>query len=84
MKTWSKLFELFKSSNYNQEEVNIVDSIAKSKALYKKLISIAHPDKNPTQEELAKILTERINANRFNYKELRNIEQEIHNKLTKE
>ncbi|WP_244267646.1 hypothetical protein [Bacteroides oleiciplenus] len=63
--------------------MNIVDSIAKSKILYKKLISITHPDRNPTQEELAKVLSERINANRYNYRELKNIEQEVYKKLLK-
>lgn len=83
MNIWNRLIELFNSSNSNREEMNIVDSIAKSKILYKKLISITHPDRNPTQEELAKVLSERINANRYNYRELKNIEQEVYKKLLK-
>lgn len=83
MNIWNILIGLLNSSNSNREEVNIVESIVKSKILYKKLISIAHPDRNPTQEELAKILSERINANRYNYKELQNIEQEVYKKISK-
>lgn len=83
MNIWNRLIGLLNSSNSNREEVNIVESIVKSKILYKKLISIAHPDRNPTQEELAKILSERINANRYNYKELQNIEQEVYKKISK-
>ncbi|EKU88940.1 hypothetical protein HMPREF9447_03814 [Bacteroides oleiciplenus YIT 12058] len=83
MNIWNRLIELFNSSTSNHEEMNIVDSIAKSKILYKKLISITHPDRNPTQEELAKVLSERINANRYNYRELKNIEQEVYKKLLK-
>lgn len=66
-----------------KEALNIVDSIAKSKSLYKKLIKSAHPDKNPTQKEIAQELTNRLNANKFNYAELIKIEKEIHTKLIK-
>ncbi len=65
----------------NREEVNVVISIAKAKALYKELIIKAHPDKHPLKEELAKELTEQINHNRYNYKELIKIKERIIQKL---
>ena len=36
------------------ESNNVVESIAKSKMLYKELIKKSHPDKHPQKEKLAK------------------------------
>lgn len=74
-------FLLIKKGESKKEALNIVDSIAKSKTLYKKLIKITHPDKNPKQKEIAQDLTNRLNANRFNYSALIEIEKEINIKL---
>ena len=62
-------------------EVNVVDSIVKARKLYKELIIKAHPDRNPNNIELAKTLSQQINENRYNYAELKKLQQIINNKL---
>ena len=52
------------------ESVNVVESIASAKSLHKELIRLAHPDKNPMKVELAQEITELLNMNRYNYREL--------------
>ena len=79
LKWISKIFHL--SSTSVKEENNIVQSIAKAKALHRVLISKAHPYKNPSKEELAKVLTEEINNNRYNYRELLKLKQRIETEL---
>ncbi len=63
------------------ESVNVVESIASAKALHKELIIKAHPDKNPTKVELAQELSELINVNRFNYRELLKLKERVENEL---
>ena len=63
------------------ESLNIVESIANAKALHKELIRIAHPDKNPNNIEIAKELSELININRYNYKELLILKKRIEREL---
>lgn len=63
------------------ESVNVVESIAGAKALYKELILKAHPDKNPMKIELAQELSELINVNRFNYQELLKLKKRVENEL---
>lgn len=63
------------------ESNNVVESIAKSKVLYKELIKKSHPDKHPEKEELAKEITELINNNRYNYRELLKLKERIENEL---
>ena len=60
---------------------NVVNSIAKAKSLHKRLIVLSHPDKNPNKIELATKISESINENRNNYKELLKLEQQIKNEL---
>ena len=62
-------------------EVNVVDSIVKARKLYKELIIKAHPDRNPNNIELAKTLSQQITENRYNYAELKKLQQIINNKL---
>ncbi len=62
------------------EGLNVVAGISKAKALYKKLIVYAHPDKHPDNIEYYQKLTDRITANRYNYNELLKIEKELDNK----
>ena len=52
------------------ESNNVVESIAKSKMLYKELIKKSHPDKHPQKEKLAKEIAELVNNNRYNYREI--------------
>ena len=63
------------------ESSNVVESIAKSKVLYKELIRKSHPDKHPQKEELAMEFTELVNNNRFNYRELLKLKERIENEL---
>ena len=77
MISWFKKF--FKNSNKDSihEGINVVESIGKAKSLYKELIILAHPDRHPNREELYQELTNRINANRYNYNELVKIKEEL-------
>lgn len=60
---------------------NVVNSIAKAKSLHKRLIVLSIYDKNPNKIELATKISESINENRYNYKELLKLEQQIKNEL---
>lgn len=64
-----------------KESNNVVESIAKSKMLYKELIRKSHPDKHPHKEELAKEFTELVNNNRYNYQELLRLKKLIEKQL---
>ena len=79
MLKWLKKF--FASSKQAHEELNIVNSIANAKQLYKELIVKAHPDKHPNNVELAQSITESINNNRYNYNELLKLKTIIENEL---
>lgn len=63
------------------ESTNIVESIASAKSLHKELIRKAHPDKNPKKVELAQEITELLNMNRYNYRELLKLKERIENEL---
>lgn len=75
---FKKMFTPQKRSN---EELNVINSIAKAKKLYKELIIKAHPDKHPNNMELAQSLTEEINNNRYNYNELLKLKEIIEKDL---
>ena len=62
-------------------EVNVVDSIVKARKLYKELILKAHPDRNPDNVDLAKTLSQQVSENRYNYAELKKLQQIINEKL---
>lgn len=68
-------------SEFKEEAFNVVESIAKAKGLHKKLILLSHPDKYPNKIELATKLSELVNANRYNYRELLKLEERIKNEL---
>lgn len=63
--------------NAKVETDNIVLGIANAKALHRRLVIMAHPDKNPSQRELAEEITKLINKNKYNYNELVRLEQRI-------
>lgn len=63
------------------ESVNIVESIAGAKSLHKELILKSHPDKHPDKEELAKEITDLVNENRYNYRELLRLKERIEGEL---
>lgn len=83
MFSWFKrLFISHKKRNEAiSESVNIVESIASAKSLHKELIRKAHPDKNPMKIELAQELTELLNMNRYNHRELLKLKERIENEL---
>lgn len=66
------------------ETANIVASMSKSHKLYKKLVLLAHPDRNPGKTEIAHEIMEQINIYRYNYRELSKLEQRVNNELKNE
>lgn len=76
---WLK--KIFTPKKRDNEELNVINSIANAKRLYKELIVKAHPDKHPNNIELAQFLTEEINNSRYNYNELVKLEKMIKEKL---
>ncbi len=81
MINWIKRLFQKKENESVKESINVVASIGKAKSLYKDLIVKAHPDKHPSQSELATTLTELINKNRYNYSELLKIKNRIETEL---
>ena len=83
MFSWFK--RLFLSQKHRKEaiseSINVVESIAGAKTLHKELIRKAHPDKHSDKEELAKEITDLINENRYNYRELLRLKERIENEL---
>lgn len=75
------LVSLFRPSSKREDCINIVQSMARCKQLYKELSVLAHPDKHPYNSELATEIMNEINANRFNYSELIRIEKKIKEEL---
>jgi hypothetical protein len=69
------------SFDYNIESQNVVESIFKSKKLYKELIKICHPDKNPDKSQIANDLSQLLNENRYNYRNLIEIQKRINEEL---
>ena len=83
MLRWFKRFFLSRKNRKEviRESVNVIESIASAKALHKELIRKAHPDKNPEKVDLAQELSELINVNRFNYRELLKLKERIEKEL---
>lgn len=80
-KIFSYIRRIFVKKDSSHEELNIVNSMANAKKLYKELIIKAHPDKHPNNVELAQSITESINNNRYNYNELLKLKSKIENEL---
>ena len=70
-----------KKVKMTHEEVNVVESVVKAKKLYKELILKAHPDRYVDKMEVAQSFTEKVNANRFNYRELLKLKELIEKEL---
>lgn len=81
MKTFFHKLLAYFSTQAENEQTNVVDSIVKSKRLYQHLILLCHPDRNPLKQDLAQELTNMLNANRYNYNELIRIKGIIETKL---
>lgn len=66
------------SGNYKEETENIVNSISKSRSLYKSLIIKVHPDRfTDGRKEIAEQFTSKLTENKRNYKKLLDIQLEI-------
>jgi len=70
-----------KTKDLEKSMTNIMQSFSHSQPLYKKLIRQCHPDNfiNSEQRERAVEYSKRINQNRYDYSELKKIEEEINN-----
>lgn len=81
---WIKKFFSQNKNKSIDESKNIIDSMVKAKSLYKDMIIKAHPDRNKDKEELAKLLTEEIINNRYNYRELLKLKERVKKELENE
>ena len=69
--------QFFSKKTHQREELNVINSIAMAKNLYKELVVKAHPDKHLDKIELAQSLMEQVNNNRYNYSELLKLKEQI-------
>lgn len=65
----------------NSEILNVVQSIGSSKALFKKLILLSHPDNNPNNIDKATEISSLVIQNKYNLKELKQLEVLINEQL---
>ena len=77
---WIRTLFIKRKTNAD-ESFNVVASIGKARALYKDLIIKAHPDRNPYKVELATEITDLLNNNRYNYRELLKLKSRIETEL---
>lgn len=80
---FSRLFKAKKKETID-EAVNVVNSISQAKQLYKKLSLECHPDKFALDKEkyaLATDIFQRLSNNKYNYKELSELDKEINQLL---
>ena len=74
-----KVFKWFqrRKKKPSDEYMNVVTGMGKARSLYRRLVTIAHPDRHPNEEERYTEIMNRITANRYNYNELLKIKEEI-------
>lgn len=68
----------------SDEAINVVQSIAKAKMLYKSLCSKCHPDRfpnNPEKQRLAEEVFKEVVKNKYSYSNLMEIEERINNEF---
>ena len=79
------IYSIFRHFTRKKEQVdevrNVVESMSKSKVLFKELVKMSHPDRHPQNRELAEELTQLVNEFKFNYRELLLLKQRIENEL---
>jgi len=73
----------FKKQVRSDESINVVNSMAKARHLYKELSLKAHPDRNQTQSEIAEDLMQKLVDNKLNYAGLLALKKEIKEKLNR-
>lgn len=70
-----------RNTDFSHEEIsNLVSGISSKEEmanLYKKLLIMVHPDRNPNRIELSEDYTTRLNNNRRNYTKLKQLALEI-------
>lgn len=69
--------KFFKNGEKDIDAANIVQSMSKAKTLYKELVKLAHPDRNPQKRELAEEFTQLLNQARFDYRKLLILQKQI-------
>lgn len=76
-----KIWKFFRKREKDIDVTNIVQSMSKAKVLYRKLIKLTHPDRNPQKRELAEELTQQVNQARFDYNKLLVLQKQIEEQL---
>lgn len=76
-----KIWKFFRKKEKDMDSVNVVQSMSKAKVLYRKLIKLTHPDRNPQKRELAEEFTQQVNQARFDYHKLLMLQKQIKEQL---
>lgn len=76
-----KIWKFFRKREKDIDVTNIVQSMSKAKVLYRKLVKLTHPDRNPQKRELAEELTQQVNQARFDYNKLLVLQKQIEEQL---
>lgn len=76
-----KIWKFFREREKDIDVTNIVQSMSKAKVLYRKLVKLTHPDRNPQKRELAEKLTQQVNQARFDYNKLLVLQKQIEEQL---
>ena len=76
-----KIWKFFRKRETDIDVTNIVQSMSKAKVLYRKLVKLTHPDRNPQKRELAEELTQQVNQARFDYNKLLVLQKQIEEQL---
>lgn len=76
-----KIWKFFRKKEKNMDSVNVVQSMSKAKVLYRELIKLTHPDRNPQKRELAEEFTQQVNQARFDYHKLLMLQKQIEEQL---
>lgn len=71
----------YRNTIKTDQSINVVDGMVKAHKLYKELCIKAHPDKHLEQKAVAEELMKKVVENKFNYKGLLQLQDEIKDKL---
>ena len=84
MAFWNRLFKHKSEAVTSDEAINVVQSIAKAKVLYKSLCIKCHPDKfsqHPEKMQIAEEIFKGVARNKHNYSALLELEKRIADEL---
>lgn len=76
-----KIWKFFRKREKDMDVANIVQPMSKAKVLYRELVKLTHPDRNPQKRELAEELTQQVNQARFDYHKLLVLQKQIEEQL---